>query len=132
MAHEKEENIPAVDPDENVSEERRGFLVKSGALLAALGLAGLTGEGSAFAQDKTMMRMSTDEAKALKTTLESAMKSGDIQKALESDGRALSPDVRSILGKLTASDLRAAASLNSKLAGLKSKLADGNNGYVGM
>jgi hypothetical protein len=100
--------------------------------LAALGLAGLTEEGSAFAQDKTMMRMSTDEAKALKTTLESAMKSGDIQKALESDGRALSPDVRSILGKLTASDLRAAASLNSKLAGLKSKLADGNNGYVGM
>jgi hypothetical protein len=132
MAHEKEENIPAVDPDENVSEERRGFLVKSGALLAALGLAGLTGEGSAFAQDKTMMRMSTDEAKALKTTLESAMKSGDIQKALESDGRALSPDVKSILGKLTASDLRAAASLNSKLAGLKAKLADGNNGYVGM
>ena len=132
MAHEKEENIPAVEPDENVSEERRGFLVKSGALLAALGLAGLTGEGSAFAQDKTMMRMSTDEAKALKTTLESAMKSGDIQKALESDGRALSPDVKSILGKLTASDLRAAASLNSKLAGLKSKLADGNNGYVGM
>ena len=132
MAHEKEENIPAVDPDENVSEERRGFLVKSGALLAALGLAGLTGEGSAFAQDKTMMRMSTDEAKSLKMTLESAMKSGDIQKALESDGRALSPDVRSILGKLTASDLRAAASLNSKLAGLKSKLADGNNGYVGM
>ena len=132
MAHEKEENIPAVDTDENTSEERRGFLIKSGALLAALGLAGLTGEGSAFAQDKTMMRMSTDEAKALKTTLESAMKSGDIQKALESDGRALSPDVRSILGKLTASDLRAAASLNSKLAGLKAKLADGNNGYVGM
>ena len=132
MAHEKEENIPAVDPDENVSEERRGFLVKSGALLAALGLAGLTGEGSAFAQDKTMMRMSTDEAKSLKMTLESAMKSGDIQKALESDGRALSPDVKSILGKLTASDLRAAASLNSKLAGLKAKLADGNNGYVGM
>ena len=132
MAHEKEENIPAVDTDENTSEERRGFLIKSGALLAALGLAGLTGEGSAFAQDKTMMRMSTDEAKSLKMTLESAMKSGDIQKALESDGRALSPDVKSILGKLTASDLRAAASLNSKLAGLKAKLADGNNGYVGM
>ena len=132
MAHEKEENIPAVDADENVSEERRGFLVKSGALLAALGLAGLTGEGSAFAQDKTMMRMSTDESKALKMTLESAMKSGDIQKALESDGRALPTDVKSILGKLTASDLRAAASLNSKQAGLKSKLADGNNGYVGM
>ena len=133
MAHEKEENIPAVDPDENVSEERRGFLVKSGALLAALGLAGLTGEGSAFAQDKTtMMRMSTDEAKSLKMTLESAMKSGDIQKALESDGRALPTDVKAILGKLTASDLRAAASLNSKLAGLKSKLAEGNNGYIGM
>jgi hypothetical protein len=132
MAHEKEENIPAVDPDENISEERRGFLIKSGALLAALGLAGLTEEGSAFAQDKTMMRMSTDEAKTLKTTLESAMKSGDIQKALESDGRALPADVKAILGKLTASDLRAAASLNSKLAGLKSKLAEGNNGYVGM
>lgn len=132
MAHEKEENIPAVETDENVSEERRGFLVKSGALLAALGLAGLTGEGTAFAQDKTMMRMSTDESKALKMTLESAMKSGDIQKALESDGRALPTDVKSILGKLTASDLRAAASLNTKLAGLKAKLADGNNGYVGM
>jgi len=131
MAHEKEENVPAVEPDANTLEERRGFLIKSGALLAALGLAGLTGEGEAFAQERAM-RMSTEEAKTLKTTLESAMKSGDIQKALESDGRALPADVKSILGKLTASDLRAAASLNSKLAGLKGKLADGNNGYVGM
>jgi hypothetical protein len=129
MAHEKEEQVPAVEPDANTVEERRGFLIKSGALLAALGLAGLTGEGEAFAQE---MRMSTDESKALKTTLDAAMKSGDIRKALESEGRALPTDVKSILGKLTASDLRAAASLNSKLAALKSKLADGNNGYVGM
>ena len=129
MAHENEENIPAVEPDANVSEERRGFLVKSGALLAALGLAGLTGEGSAFAQE---MRLSADESKTLKMTLESAMKSGNIKRALESEGQALPADVKSILGKLTASDLRAAASLNAKLAGLKAKLADGNNGYVGM
>ena len=129
MAHEKEEIVPAVEPDANTPEERRGFLIKSGALLAALGLAGLTGEGEAFAQE---MRMSTDESKALKTTLDAAMKSGDIKRALESEGRALPTDVKSILGKLTASDLRAAASLNSKLAGLKAKLADGNNGYVGM
>ena len=129
MAHEIEEQVPAVEPEAGVAEERRGFLIKSGALLAALGLAGLTGEGSAFAQE---MRMSTDEAKTLKTTLDAAMKSGNIRKALESEGQALPTDVKAILGKLTASDLRAAASLNSKLAGLKAKLADGNNGYVGM
>lgn len=129
MVDKREENIPAaVDPDHSDAEERRGFLIKSGALLAALGMAGLGGSSSVFAQE----RMSKEDAKTLQTTLNAAMKGGNMERALAAEGKALPADVRTILGKLTASDLRAAASLNNKLAGLKDKLADGNNGYVGM
>lgn len=127
MEHNKEENIPVVDPDQTVGE-RRGFLVKSGALLAALGMSGLNGANSVFGQE-----LSRENAKTLQTTLNAAMKSGNMERALAAEGKDLPADVRTILGKLTASDLKAAASLNNKLAGLKNKMAAGdNNGWIGM
>lgn len=130
LATQEETAPPAVESETSEGEDRRGFLVKSGALLAALGMTGLTGEISALAQE-----LNPRQIRAVQTTIDEALRTKDMDKALATQGRELPDDVKRVLSKLTTSDLEAAAGLNRKLGGLRDRLKAGggnNNGYIGM
>jgi hypothetical protein len=128
LTPQEETAPPAAESETSEGEDRRGFLVKSGALLAALGVTGLTGEVSALAQE-----LNPRQIKALQDTMDEAFRTKDMSKALASQGRALPADVKSVLSRLTTSDLEAAASLNKKLGGLRDTLKGANNnGVIGM
>lgn len=124
----QEENAqPPADSKATNLEERRGFLVKSGALLAALGMSGVAGTGSAFGQE-----MSAQQGKALQATMDEAIKTKNAKRALQTYGKDLPADVQEVLSQLSPSDLRAAASLNAKLSRLRKLDDTNNNGYIGM
>ena len=122
-----ERSTPAAADYEAPSvQERRGFLIKSGVLLAALGMTGLSGTGSALAQG-----MEAEQVKALQATMDEAMRRKSMKRALAVHGKNLPDNVREVLSTLTASDLSAASRLNTKLARLR-KGDTNNNGYIGM
>lgn len=94
-----------------------------------LGASGLVGLESVEAQRK--LQLTRAQGKALQNVLDAAMKSGDMQSALQESGKRLPKEVKSILTQLNREDLKAAASLNEKLGRLRNIAAD-NNGGIGM
>src|SRR5687768_15054259 len=109
---------------------RRGFLTKSGLLLAVLGA-----PAAALAQSPTpvlrgSIRLDRRQALSIENVVREAERSGNIAAALESHGRRLPTEVKTSLRQLSADDLRSIASLRQKLGSLETNLAADNNGVV--
>lgn len=112
---------------ESPADDRRGFLTKSTMLLAALGMTELVLPDGAHAA------LTREQVGALKKVMDTAMSTASMERALATDaGKMLPRDAQAALKILTATDLRAAAQLHSKLAKIAGMVAADNNGYVGM
>jgi len=109
------------------SHDRRKFLTRTGVLIGALSAAGYLRGHLAEAQG-----FSEQQAKSLNAVMDEAMRTKKIGDAIEKQGKDLPDDIKNELRKLTPEDLRAAAQVDKKLAGLKGKVPAANIGILGM
>lgn len=114
---------------------RRGFLTRSGVLMAVLAAGGVgTTEASAQSAGPVGVGvLSEKEARKLEAVIKQTISNkGNLQDAIEAQNAKLSPQVLDILKAMTSEDWAAAGRVNSKLKGLDAFMAGDNNGYAGM
>lgn len=127
MSKKRVEDAASIEMGEAESN-RRAFLTRSGALLAALAASGVVGVEGVAAQE----RLTAAQTTALRDVVRKAMANGgNLDVAMRSQNARLPASTVATLKSLTRADWQAAARLNSKLGRLQNAVAD-TNGIIGM